>query len=472
MLSVRDAGAQGDGRALETQALQAAIDKVAAVGGGTVVVPAGSYRTGTVVLKSHVTLHLEAGAWLVGSEDIEDYRDDVGMFVDGVGQPRGRSLILAADAENVSVEGRGTIDGSGQAFPKDHPRFAERPFLIRFVNCRNVSLTGVKLQNAAAWGCHFLNSETILVHGVTIHSRTNLNNDGLDIDGCRRVRISDCDIDTGDDAICLKCTTENPCTDVTVTNCVLSSDCGAIKCGTESVGNFTNITISNCAIRDTHGCGLKLLSVDGSRMENVLVSDLVMDRVTGPIFLRLGARLRTYHQGQSPASIGTLRGVTIRNVRARVVEPGDRRSGVCISGIPGHCVEDVSLESIHITYPGGGTVEEAARLDLPEKIDSYPTESMFGVLPAYGFYVRHARDISLKGIRVSAERPDARPALVSEDVEGLEILDWRSAEPGGGPPLMRLRNTRDARIILNEEPASDAVEAEPSTCTDVQVKAS
>jgi polygalacturonase len=304
--------------------------------------------------------------------------------------------------------------------------------MLRFLDCTGVQLAGVTLVDSPGWVCHLLGCENVLIHGLTIRSHVNSNNDGIDIDSCRRVRVAHCDIDTGDDAICLKATRATPCENITITGCVLRSEWAALKLGTESVGDFRNIVISDIVIRDTCGGGLKLISMDGSRLENVLVENVVMDNVSGPIFIRLGARLRRYHPDQPERGIGALRRVSIRRVVGRVWERGERlygiherKAGIIVTGVPGHPVEDLSFEDVQLTFPGGGTEAEAARHEVPEQPGEYPEFPVFHPIPAWGFYLRHVRGVRLRDIRIRTELPDARPSLVTADVEGLETENVR-----------------------------------------------
>lgn len=437
MIFVTEYGARPDPTRLQTAALQAALDACAAAGGGTVVVPAGTFCTSTLFLGNHVTLHLESGARLAGSMVLEDYPDLLGGFTDAVGQKRGRCLIYADGVVGASLTGQGTIDGNGgrYAFEADN-----RPFLVRFVDCTDVQVTGLRLQDSAGWVMHFLGCENVHVHGVTIHSHVNGNNDGIDVDSCRRVRISACDIDTGDDAICLKATRATPCEAIIVTGCVIRSVWGALKIGTESAGDFRNIIFSDIVIRDTHGGGLKIISMDGSRLENVQVENVVMDNVSGPIFVRLGARLRRYYPDQAERPVGILRNVAIRNVTIRVWEEGyllygkyPRKAGIVVTGIPGHPIEELVFENIRVTFPGGGTVADAAHHAVPEQERDYPEFPMFHPLPAWGFFLRHVRGVRLRDVTLRLAAADARPAVFVDDVADLNLVDVRVGDAAFAP---------------------------------------
>jgi polygalacturonase len=422
--NILDHGAVSGTRASQTPAIQSAINAVSGKGGGTVVVPAGTYHIGTLILKSHVTLHLDNGAMLKGSTDIRNYPEVNGGFMDAVGQNRNRCLIYAEGTVNTSITGRGTIDGNGGAFTFDQDG---RPFMVRFIDCRDVHVSGVTLQNSPGWVSHYLGCENVFIHGISIRSHVNGNNDGIDIDSCCRVRISDCDIDTGDDAVCIKSTRTTPSEDIVVTGCRISSVWGALKLGTESAGDFRNIIFSNIVIRDTHGGGLKLISMDGCRMENVLVENIIMDNVSGPIFLRLGSRLRQYFPDQPKRPVGIAKGLTIRNVTINVWEEGyllydkyPRKAGIIVTGIPGHPIEDVTFDNVRVTFPGGGAVSTAP---VAEQEAEYPEFPVFHPLPCWGLFLRHIRGIVFKDCRFNTRESDPRPPLYLEDVEGEEFRD-------------------------------------------------
>ena len=423
MISICDYGARHGVREAQHSAIQSAIDACASAGGGTVLVPAGRFVIGTIALRSHVTLHLDNGAELVGSTHLGDYPEVAGGFTDAVGQQRNRCLLYARDCVSVGLTGQGVINGRGGDFAFEQDG---RPFMLRFIDCRNVQVTGLTLRDSPGWVSHYLGCENVLISGLTIHSHVNGNNDGIDIDSCRRVRITACDLDTGDDAICIKSTRATPCENITVTCCVIRSVWGALKIGTESAGDFRNIIFSDIVIRDTHGGGLKIISMDGSRLENVQVNNVIMDNVSGPIFIRLGARLRQYHADQPVRPVGILRNVSIRNVSGHVWEEGyplygklKRKAGIIVTGIPGHCIEDLTFSHIKFTFPGGGTASDAGPYDVPEQEKEYPEFPSFHPIPAWGLYLRHVKGVRLEDVSLSLRDPDARPSLVCQDVEGL-----------------------------------------------------
>lgn len=418
LIDAAKSGAVGDGATLNTTAIQRTIDDCAAGGGGVVLFPPGRYLTGTIQIKSNVTLRIEKGAMILGSTVAGDYRN-LDPFVDGSGNPLGYALIVAVDAENVGIEGAGTVDGQSPRLKAGQDPYAVRPFLVRWVRCAHVTVRDVRLINPGAWTLNLFQTRDALIENVTIRSRDlgMPNNDGINIDSSESVRVRHCDVISGDDALVIKATSASRMSrDIVASDCRLSTRTNAIKLGTESIGSFENIRVSNCRITDTKMAGIALYTVDGGDLRNVEISDIGMDGVTVPVSIRLGSRLRTFRGGDLPRTApGRLRDVTIRNVRARNIG----LIGLLINGIPGFPVEALTLENIDLELPGGGTAE-AARMRLPENEKAYPEFEMFGkILPACGIYARHVRGLKLQMVRTSLLKPDARPATVLVDVEGV-----------------------------------------------------
>lgn len=463
LFDVRAFGAVGTGTTLDTPAINAAIDACHSEGGGVAYVPPGVYLCGTAVLKSNVTLYLEAGATLLGSKNVGDYTPQPGP--PALGDANGKHLIFARDAENVGLAGPGRIDGQGPAFwlpsgrktppPEDgwrdvatydwKPTDRASP-MLEFVGCRHLRIEDVRMENASGWTLRPINCDHVVIRGITIKNPViGPNTDGIDATGCSNLFISDCHIDTGDDAICLK--SENPYGDeprigrnITITNCVLTCCCNGLKFGTATRGGFENVTFSNCVIANENVnlnarviSGIALEMVDGGWLEGVVISNVRMQRVRTPIFLRRGAR-----RARPDGTPGTLRGVMIENVHATGAILTSS-----VTGLPGFHVEDVTLAGIRIDTEEAGR-EEWAGLAVPELPKAYPEARMFGRLPSYGFYCRHVSGLRMRDIAIGAASGEARPAIVCDDVKGLDIDGLRTAQVAGAQPVVRLVQTREA----------------------------
>nr|WP_246326070.1 glycoside hydrolase family 28 protein [Actinomycetospora corticicola] len=429
-VDVRAFGARGDGTTRDTAAIQAAVD-TAGRSGGTVVLPAGRFLSGTIELRSHVTLHLSPGAVLLGSPDIADYpAHDLGVRDLDIGGRQVWALLHAQGAEQVTIEGTGTIEGNGHAFPKvptPDPEVATgpRPRMIFLRGCRSVVLRNVTLREAGMWTVHLAQTTGVHVENLTVTSSQHVHQDGIVLDSCAGAVVRGCRVDTLDDAVVLKSSYPQPCEDVLVTGCTLSSRCAGLKLGTQSLGGFRAIRLERCVFRDCRLGGLKLQTVDGGDLEDVVASDLVMHDVAAPLSIRRGHRGFDYGRTDvvRPRPVGALRDVHVRDVRAVVSRSAGPPAGdvMSIAGLPGFPVEGVTLERLDIRTPGGGTPSDARRSGIPELATAYPEHTMFGVLPAHGLWVRHARGLSVRDLRITTAGPDARPAVVTDDVEGLDL---------------------------------------------------
>src|SRR6266542_3638357 len=490
-------GAKGDGKTLDTAAINKAIATAASNGGGTVRFPAGTYLSVSIRLQSNISLYIDQGATIVAAETSKGVGYDPpepnqwDAYQDFGHSHWHNSLIWGENLENISIVGPGMIWGKGlvrsggqsrtkeqndmlekarssesqRPFGYPNPRDAVEPGWgnksISLKLCRNVIIRDISILH----GWHF----AILATGVdnlTIDNiKIDTNRDGIDVDACKNVRISNCSVNSPfDDGICPKSSyalgyaraTEN----VTIINCQVSgydegtflngtykrefrnqsgtfSPTGRIKFGTESNGGFKNITVSNCVF--DYCRGLALEAVDGALLEDVTITNITMrDISNSPFFLRLGFR------GRGPKEktmVGALRRVIISNV---VVYNADPKYASIISGIPGHSIEDVRLSNIRIYYQGGGTKDQAA-LDPPEKEDTYPEPTMFGVLPAYGFFIRHVKALSMNDVEVSYLREDARPPFVMNDIKGADFYRLR-AQHAVDLPTFVLKNVENFNL--------------------------
>lgn len=443
-------GIVGDGVTLNTEAIQSAVDRLSAQGGGTLQFTRGVYKTGCIVLKSGVEIRVERGATLLGSANPEHYQS---LIPSEAGDNSTLALIIANEAQNIAITGTGLIDGNGRALaltidsllnvptaqmpngPERRRRANEplRPKLFFVSNCEHIKVEGLELKNSACWGLSFHSCKELYINDIDFYNRAYWNNDGIDVTDCKNVKITHCKINSADDGICLKSYDTTSCNEnVYIAHCTLATSASAIKFGTASWGGFKNITIKDIRVEDTFRSAIALECVDGGTLEHILVEDIHATNTGNPIFIRLGHR-----NGEKP---GKVNDIVIRNVFAEMPfgvpdiaydlrGPGfsvNNPRPSSITGIPGHCVENVTLENIEIVYPGRSS-EGIYYYPLnqihqvPERIDSYPEFSMFGELPAWAFYVRHAKGISLKNVHLSLKDKDFRPAFVFDDVKDISL---------------------------------------------------
>jgi len=445
--NVRDYGAKGDRKTLDTGAFQAAIDACADDGGGTVRVPAGEFLIGSIELKSNVAFHLAQKARLLGSVDLAHYKKGVER-----GPYGSAGIIYANNAENISLEGNGIVDGQGEAFRGRTD--SDRPFLVLFNGCKNLRVRDCFLTNSAFWCTHFNGCDYVYIDSVRIRSRVNANNDGLHFDDCRHLQVSNCQIECGDDACALFGNNRH----VTITNCVFSTRWSVFRFGE---GVSEDITVSNCVIYDTFGCPIKMQVGKGTRLENILFSNLVMNRVTGPVYIGLGSPPKnvrewwnwTPHPETKPLPGGIVRNILFEGIRATIAPepdlkeypwetpfPGETRTCINLTALDGQFIEDITFSNIHITFPGGGTSEEAANRQVIQT--SGNEYFQFGVLPAFALYARNVRGLRLDNARFDLSTPDHRPALVFDHVEDAAVNGFSVRGNSEAESLLRFTDTR------------------------------
>lgn len=429
---IRSFGAKPGGVTVNTRAIQSAIDACSNAGGGTVVVENGDFVTGTLDFKSNVMLEVRKGARLLGSLNIRDYPDRVPLtktVMDSNMNLR-QSMFYAERCVNIGIRGEGVIDGRGTKAhfpgPTTIASVTGRPFLIRVIECTNVVLRGITLRDAASWMQSYLNCENLILDGIKVDSRVNGNNDGIDIDSCRNVIIRNCLVRSGDDALCFKGAGLRATENVLVENSEFTTWCNALKFGTDTQGAFRNVLIRDCRLGGNPGgeatTGITWASVDGGMVQDIVCQDLTITRSGSPIFIRRGSRGRTIPGLPKPV-IGEIRRLIFENVSG--AENGQR--GSMIAGIPGYPVRDVYLNNV-ILDAAGGAPSDAPRIQVPENEGGYPDAAWFGVkhFPAFGFYIRHAEDVTMQRVQVTPRLPDSRKEMIS----GPKTIRLRHLRPG------------------------------------------
>lgn len=520
--NVRDFGAKGDGKTIDSPAINKAIEYADKRGGGTIYFPPGTYLSYSIRLKSNITLDIEQNATILAAESsaVETFDrydapepNEHNKYQDYGHSHWHNSLIWGEKIHNVAIVGHGMIDGKGLSRghkpatqPATQPVVPPPPLpawtttrlwdevrksigpttqpstapmvtnlvypnpedtlfagignkAIALKECRNVTFRDFSMYRGGHFCMLLTGVDNLTIDNIKIDTQR----DGIDIDCCQNVRMSNCYVNSpGDDGICLKSSygmgyaraTEN----VTITNCQVSGydvgtlldgtfkrsalkepwrggGTGRIKFGTESNGGFKNISISNCVFSNCRGLALE--TVDGGQLEDVSISNITMRDVTSSaFFFRLGARLR----GPDNPKPGTLKRVNIDNV---VIYNANPYYGSILSGIPGYDLEDIRMDNIRIVYAGGGP-KELATSRPSERAEEYPEPRMFGYIPAYGFYIRHVKNLKMSNIDLSYIEPDARPAFILEDVKGADFHSV-SAEHGEGVPTFILRNVERFR---------------------------
>jgi polygalacturonase len=471
-------GATGDGKNLDSPAINRAIAAASATGGGVVRVPAGTYACHSVRLATFVTLVLEPGAIILAAAppgyDAAESNVPWEAYQDFGHNHWHNSLIWAEGVHDVALLGPGRIWGRGLSRgeaaeaglpPADTPGAGDKAIALK--HCRNVILRDFSILAGGHFGILASGVDNLMIDGLMIDT----NRDGMNIDCCRNVHISNCSVNSPwDDGICLKSSfalghvraTES----VTISSCHVmgyklgtmldgtferlegadrQQATGRIKLGTESNGGFKNIAISNCTFESCRGFALE--TVDGGAVEDITFTGLTMrDIRNAPFFLRLGARLR----GPPGIAPGTLRRIIISDI---VCDAPANDMPAIISGIPGHVIEDITISNFYLVQRGGSA--DRAAINPPEEEKDYPEPSHFGPLPAQALFVRHASNLEVSNFKIASETPDARPVCWLSNVDGAEFLRFK-------PPLARrgaaflLRDTRHFRVAASS-PVPDTV---------------
>lgn len=418
--NILDFGARSSKTNLNTKAIQAAIDACYKSGGGSVIIPKGTFVTGTLFLKSNITINMQAGAELFSSTSLDDYAE-VPVATE---EPHfSKCLFYVEGAENIKFIGDNVSEINGQGYYFKHS--GERPKLFRIEKSRNIEFQNVTIKNSGSWCLVFSECDSIFINKVSVYNKENKNNDGIDFDGCSNVFVTDCNLQVEDDALCLKSSVDKICENINISNCTVSSYHAAVKFGTASKTGFRNVTIKDCQFFDCRYGAIKLLEVDGGVLENVDISNIKLYNCGGPIFLRLGNRGRTYDKSIKQVystdakpegrPVGQLRNITLRNIEGRLTARHDSTECIMLTGLPGHYIENIVLENINLSYSGHGNLDVSNRV-IPEDEARYPEQSFFGVLPAYGMYLRHVKNLKVKNVTLQLRSHDARPAIIMDDV--------------------------------------------------------
>lgn len=449
VFNVKEFGAVGDGKNLDHISINKTIDACFNVGGGTVFIPAGNYLCGSIHLKSNINLFIDAGAVIIGAAPEANAYDAAELFTSKQYQDGGHtffhnSLIWGENLKNVSITGRGMINGGGLISRdkeyKGNPTggavtTGDKAIALKL--CTNVLIRDVTIFHGGHFAILATGCDLLTIDNLTIDT----NRDGIDIDCCTNTLVSNCRVNSpGDDAICPKSSfalnkpviTEN----LVITNCEVSGylegtllngkripakpgwSNGRIKFGTESNGGFKNCVVSNCTFKNCNGLALE--EVDGGIMENIIISNITMEHVNHyPIYVSLGQRNRGPKEA---TTTGTVKNIFISNIIATDI---DSLSGIQITGSPGYSIENIQFQNIYLVFKGGGTEDQGGKI-FPELGNGYPEPSLLGMNPAYGIFARHVKGLRLENINFKTIAEDKRPFSIFEDVSGLEIIDVKA----------------------------------------------
>ena len=462
--NVKNYGATGDGKTLDGEAINKTIQAAAAAGGGTVYFPAGNYLSYTIRLQNNISLYIDQGASLIAAAPVNNTGYDLpepnefDKYQDYGHSHWKNSLIYGEGLHDISILGQGLIWGKELTRSTNVPQGGGNK-TIALKLCHNVTIRDISILHGGHFAILATGVDNLTLDGLKVDT----DRDGFDIDCCKNVRVSNCTVNSPfDDGICLKSSfglgyakaTEN----VTITNCQVSgydegslldgtfkrnykkysdgTTTGRIKMGTESNGGFKNVTISNCVF--DYSRGLALETVDGGLLEDIAITNITMrDIVNAPIFIRLGARMR----GPDSISIGACRRIILSNI---VIYNADYRHGAIISGLPGHEIEDLQMSNIRIYYAGGGKTEMTTR-EVPEFEKDYPEPYRFGNMPAYGFFIRHVKDLKMHDVEISFLSDEQRPAFILDSVTGTDLHDIIAQRPSNAHYFI-LKNVKDFTI--------------------------
>ena len=481
--NVRSFGAKGDGATLDTAAVQAAVDACHNDGGGTVLVPAGTFLIGTVELRSHITLHIAAAGTLLGSAHGKDYHaaDAIPLKGDSTLEDGNWALLFAVNAVHVTIEGPGTIDGQGAAFhsrergtpPPSGLGGDLRPYHVLVYRCDDFAVRNISLLDGAYHSVRVIQSKRVRMDGIYIHNRVNGNNDGFHFISAEYVTVSNCTIKSQDDA----CAMFGSCRFITITNSSFSTRWSVFRFGG---GTAENISVSNCLLYEVDGCPIKLHAAPGTHLENISFSNLILQEVTGPISISVGpaepkpGAAAPTGGGESGALSRENRAAVVRNISFSNIHgtvttnppqlseasvssgfrPGEGHSCITLNCVAGSTLENISFDDVHLIFGGGGTAEEGARRDLPPYAGEY---FALGPMPAYGFYARNAKGITLNNVRLQVRTPDLRPAMILDHVEDAAVNGFSVQGDTEAESVLRFIDTKQvlmtaARLLTPSSP--------------------
>ncbi len=455
--NIRTFGAKGDGTTVDTAALQAAIDACARDGGGTVLVPAGTFVIGTTELKSNVTLHIAASGKLLGSADGKQYHavDAIPLHGDTTLNDGNWALLFAVKTKNVAIEGPGTIDGQGAQFhsavrgtpPPSGIGGNKRPYHVLVYQCEDFAIRNISMLDCAYHSIRIIESKRIHFDGIYIHNRVNGNNDGFHFISAQHVTVSNCIVKSQDDA----CAMFGSCQFITITNSSFSTRWSVFRFGG---GHVQNIAISNCLLYEVDGCPMKFQGDPGSVFENISFSNLVLQDVTGPISISVGGHLPP-PDDKTPV---IARNISFSNIHGTVTtnpaqlseasvtsgyNPGETHSCIVLNSVNESVLENISFDNVHLTFGGGGTAEDAARRDVPQTFGEY---FRLGPMPAYGLYARNVRGITMQNVRFQVATPDLRPALILDHVADVAINGFSVQGNAAAESVLRFIDSKDALL--------------------------
>lgn len=480
LYNIRDFGAKGDGSTLDTAALQKAIDSCTTAGGGTVLVPAGTFLIGTVELKSNVTLHIAAAGKLLGSGDGKQYHavEAIPLSGDTTLEDGNWALLFAVNAHNIAIEGPGAIDGQGAQFhsairgtpPPSGLGGLKRPYHVLAYRCENLRIKNLSLLDCAYHSIRIIQSRRIAFDGLFLHNRVNGNNDGFHLISTEFVTINNCIVQCGDDA----CAMFGSCKNIAITNSYFSTRWSVFRFGG---GHAENITISNCVLSEVFGCPIKFQGDPGSKFEDIAFSNLVLSNVTGPISISIGGHLPAPNQ-DVPVVV---RNISFNHIHGTVTtappgmlsesnlhigaRTGEGHSAIVLNNVNHSILENISFSNVHLRFGGGGTKDEARR-EVPQVFGEY---FALGPIPAYGLYARNCRGLTLQDVRFEVETPELRPAIILEQVEDV-MMNGLSVEGNpGAESLLRLKDTKHAYLAAVRvlAPSSTFLRVEGAGCENI-----